>query len=89
MGLDSPISNKNGIFVSGVFSKIAIMVIHKKFLHLIPDNFSVYEFADVSNTIDGKFFYPKVGFKDDNYAVTTTILSSQKLATLHEKLLTQ
>jgi hypothetical protein len=87
MGLDMPILGGDAIFVSGVFSEVAMMVLLEAFKHMVPSNFSLYKLAPVRKAYgDAKFFYPKHGFKDDNDAVSVTMQSSLPLAVAHEQL---
>lgn len=86
LGLDSG-EQVNAIFVSGVFSKVAMMVVLDSFSKMIPKNFSQYQLCKTRNAIsDGKFFHPKVGFKDDTEAVGVTKLASTKIAQAHDEL---
>jgi len=85
MGIDS-VTEIDGIFVSGVFSQIAIMVTLDCFNDLIPNNFSTYnleENMDEKNT--SKIFFPKKGFIDCTEAVGITKIFSAKLSLAHDK----
>ena len=85
LGLDSDVSDADKIFVSGVFSQTAVMVLLEDFVHLVPVNFSIYKLAkNKDDASDAKLFYPKTGFSDDNSAVVITLMASQKLAAAHE-----
>jgi hypothetical protein len=84
LGLDS-FNRANGIFVAGVFSRIAIMVLHENFVHLVPQNFSQYNLADTLDiTSHQKNFFPQTGFKDDTDAVAITLNSAQALSKAHD-----
>ena len=86
MGFDS-VNNKDCIFVSGVFSKIAIMVFLDIFVEEIPSNFCIYRlFSKRENFGYIKTFYPKVGFKTCTDAVGITRLCSIRLSELHDNL---
>jgi hypothetical protein len=85
LGLDSGVRELDGIFVAGVFSEVAMMVLLKDFAYMVPQHFSLYELASTKDASDdAKLFHPKVGFKDDNEAVFFTKLSSEELAKAHE-----
>jgi hypothetical protein len=87
MGLDSGIQELDAIFVSGVFSEIAVMVLLEDFVQMVPDNFSIYRLAAKRDaSAYAKFFYPKVGFQNDNEAVCVTLFSSINLAKAHDNL---
>jgi hypothetical protein len=84
LGLDS-INRANGICVAGVFSRIAIMVLHQNFVHLVPPNFSQYSLADSLNLVSHqKCFYPQTGFKDDTEAVSITWDAGRALSKAHD-----
>lgn len=85
LGLDSEVSVIDGIFVSGVFSETALMVLLSDFAHMVPRNFSMYSMAVKIDAVrDGKLFHPKIGFADDNKAVLVTMTASRKLKAAHE-----
>ncbi|WP_319408814.1 hypothetical protein [uncultured Desulfosarcina sp.] len=84
MGIDSHTSC-DAVFVSGVFSKIAIMVLLDPFIFLLPNNFSYYRLANKRDaSSEAKLFYPKVGFVDDVEAVGVTYLASKPIAKAHD-----
>ena len=84
MGIDSKTSG-DAVFVSGVFSKIAIMVLLDPFVSLLPPNFSYYHLASKRDaSSEAKLFYPKVGFVDDVEAVGFTYLASIPIAKAHD-----
>jgi hypothetical protein len=84
MGIDSD-PELDAIFVSGVFSKIAVMVLLDTFIHLLPEAFSYYRLAPRKETVSGaKLFYPQVGFKDDVEAVGVTLLASKLIEKAHD-----
>jgi hypothetical protein len=85
MGLDSH-GEIDGIFVSGVFSRTAMMVVLAPFQHLIPQQFSSYRLAPVGGRADGdaKLLYPKTTFLTDTELVGVTWLYSRKLTAAHE-----
>lgn len=75
----------SAIFVSGVFAKLAVMVVLQLFEHLIPDRFSQYRLKPKADALSGaKLFYPQVGFKRCIEAVGVTWLVSKKLTILHD-----
>jgi len=85
MGIDSsPL--KDAIFVSGVFSKIAIIVTLNLFEDLIPSCYSIYKMASKRDELSNvKLFYPQYGFKDDVKAVGKTVLISRILSKKHDQ----
>lgn len=84
MGLDS-FSELSGIFVSGVFSKLAIITSHSKFDYYIPKNYTKYHLSSKLNKNDkSKVFLPKTGFINDTDAVYITMMISKYLQYLHE-----
>jgi len=72
MGLDSW-NEANAIFVAGVFSRVALMVLESQFATEVPRQFSTYRLAD-RNAPDRntKLFYPQTGFPDCTQAVRVT-----------------
>ena len=84
LGIDSRCQH-NAIFVSGVFSRVAIMVVLALFDHLIPARFSRYRLAAKRDAISGaKLFYPQTGFPLCTEAVGVTTLASLNLTRLHD-----
>lgn len=84
IGLDS-YTNFSGLFVAGVFSKLAIMTSYGLFDKYIPNNFSKYTLANKQNKKKKtKVFFPATGFEDDVEAVSMTIYASQILQKLHD-----
>lgn len=85
LGIDS-YTEVDAIFVSGVFSNIAIMVLRDYFAHLVPNNFSLFPFLPSKDiTCNAKLFHPKVGFRDDTEAVWITKISSIGLLKAHDE----
>ena len=85
MGIDA-VTEHDAIFVSGVFSRIAVMVLHAKFENLVPGQFARYRLASKRHDLHaGKLFYPPVAFKDDVEAVSVTALSSIGLSDMHDQ----
>lgn len=72
LGIDSW-NEHSGIFVAGVFSRIAVMVLENQFEEYIPPQFSKYRLKPLM-ALDRavKFFYPKTGFLDCVEAVGVT-----------------
>ncbi len=86
MGLDSATLH-DAIFVSGVFSRIAIMGVLDPFEDLIPDQFGRYRLAAKRDPLyAGKLYYPPTSFRDDLEAVQVTRLASVRLSLAHDKL---
>ena len=84
MGIDSH-TEKDAVFVSGVFSRIAMMVILDFCVPLLPSAYSYYHLAAKKDpSSQAKLFYPKVGYKDDVEAVGETYLASQSIAKAHD-----
>jgi hypothetical protein len=85
MGIDSH-NEENAIFVSGVFSRIALMVVSREAIHLIPKNFSIHllDYRVEHSLLHAKTFHPKIGFKDDTEAVGVTKSCSKSLQEYHE-----
>ena len=86
MGLDS--SNQvDAIFVSGVFSKIAILVVRDIFQSMIPNKFGSYRLASKRDSLStGKLFYPPSSFHDELEAVGETWMASVPLSEAHDQL---
>ncbi len=87
IGIDSE-NRVNRIFVSGVFCRLAIVVLLSRFASTLPAAFSVYRFPIVADDKleNAKLFYPKIGFATDIDAVGVTRSISPSLADLHDKL---
>jgi hypothetical protein len=84
VGIDS-FNEVNAVFVAGVFSRVAMMVLFRDFENYVPPNFSLYGLLpELDLTAHQKIFFPKTGFKDDTDAVTITKLSAIKLSQLHD-----
>jgi hypothetical protein len=85
LGLDSQLAETNAIFVSGVFSKLAVMVVLDTFADRIPSQFSRCALAATPDAVsDAKLFFPETGFYDDTQAVVVTASCSVELDALHE-----
>ena len=86
MGIDSE-NQCNCIFVSGVFSRVAIVVLLSNFSGLLPKEYSVYHFEPTAREVTehASLFRPRVGFQNDVEAVGTTRLISLELSRLHDK----
>jgi hypothetical protein len=86
MGLDSPLTKTNAIFVSGVFSDVAIMVLLAEAAELVPVQFTQHRLSETPDIAsDSKLIFPKTGFRDDNEAVMVTANCSFPLVEVHEK----
>ncbi|HRN97365.1 MAG TPA: hypothetical protein PLZ58_02890 [Candidatus Saccharibacteria bacterium] len=84
MGIDS-YNKHSAVFVSGVFSKLAIIVSLEKYSNHIPANFSKYRLLEKrrpGTTVTA--FKPGIGFQDDNAAVDITRNVSPELSRLHD-----
>lgn len=85
MGIDSS-TQVDAIFVSGVFSKIAIMVVRELFQSMIPSKFECYRLAPRRDQLcSGKLFFPPNSFQDDVEAVGETYAASVLLSKAHDK----
>jgi hypothetical protein len=85
MGIDST-TEYDAIFVSGVFSKIAIMSVLEYFRGQIPEYFDTYQLNNQRDKIsDMKIFFPKAGYEDDNFAVYNVVTESKYLSELHDQ----
>jgi hypothetical protein len=82
IGLDSPITKHNAIFVSGVFYKFAIMSIASRFSHLVPGNFTVFRLK-MAPDHERRYLLP-TGFPNASEAVGVTVKCSIALAEAHE-----
>ena len=86
MGVDSD-TKYDAIFASGVFSRIAMMVVLEPFGHLIPPQFGKFRLAPKRDSLHaGKLFYPPTSFKDDVEAVGLTVMASSLLSRAHDEL---
>jgi hypothetical protein len=84
MGIDSNTS-LDAVFVSGVFYKIALMVLLDQFISMVPTNFSIYHLSSrMDSTTHAKLFFPKAGFVDDIEAVGVTYFASKQIAEAHD-----
>lgn len=72
MGLDSW-NEASAVFVAGVFSRVAIMVLESQFEAHVPSQFSLYRLADRDGADrSAKLLYPAVGFRNCVEAVGVT-----------------
>lgn len=86
MGVDSA-TEHDAIFVSGVFSRIALMVLLSDFANLVPDHFGRIRLAPANRRAHaGKMFYPPTSFRDDVEAVGVTYHASVELSKAHDDL---
>ncbi len=84
MGLDSW-TRLSAIYVAGVFSRVAVMVLLQKFEDQVPDNFSIYRLSPVgAPDRDARLFHPKVGFRSCVEAVKRTREAALFLSYAHE-----
>jgi hypothetical protein len=84
VGLDSSITDFNGIFVAGVFCRTAIMVLLDGFAHLVPPNFGKYHLAATPASPDEKAFFPPTGFETCRDAIIVTTAAAEVLTREHE-----
>ncbi|MHC4060175.1 MAG: hypothetical protein ACYSR6_01005 [Planctomycetota bacterium] len=85
MGVDSH-TEINAIFVSGVFSKVAVLVSLSCFDYLIPDEFTKYRFAPQRDALsEAKLFYPKTNFRSCIDAIVVTKNCSDALSEAHDE----
>lgn len=84
MGIDSTITDRNCLFVSGVFSKVAIIITLSDYKHKVPSEFSLYDFGETPIDRDAKVFFPSEGFEFTDIAVQKTQEVSFILNVLHE-----
>lgn len=80
LGIDSH-GDLDAIFVSGVFSRTAMMVVLSDCMHLVPKGFRIYRLASKRDepTGDAKFFCPRTAYETDTELVGVTIVASQAL----------
>jgi hypothetical protein len=88
MGIDS-FNVHNAIFVSGVFSRIAILVSLSLLDDEIPAVFSKYQLAPnrEHSTATAKLFFPGVGFPTCTVAIGMMKAISPVLSRLHDEYL--
>jgi hypothetical protein len=84
MGLDSW-NDTSAIYVAGVFSRVALMVLLRQFASEVPKNFSFYQLADLhAADREAKLFFPAVGFATCVEAVGVTAKHAAMLSYAHE-----
>ncbi|MBI4005049.1 MAG: hypothetical protein HY356_00160 [Gammaproteobacteria bacterium] len=84
MGIDSW-NEYSAVFVAGVFSRVAIMVLFRQFEPYVPPQFSLYRFSEHNAPDrDAKLFYPTIGFRDCVEAVNVTKNSALYLSHIHD-----
>jgi hypothetical protein len=85
MGLDSECEH-NALFVSGVFSRLAIMIVLKDFTSMVPPQFSKYRLLDKRKPPeqDPKLFFPATRFATCTDAVATAVAASGPLGEAHD-----
>lgn len=84
MGIDSGVSDHDGLFVSGVFGRTALMVSLSMFDYLIPAWFGIYRLKEKPDTSDAATFFPPMCFPHSSNAVTVTKEISAKIKAAHE-----
>jgi hypothetical protein len=84
MGLDSS-NRSNAVFVSGVFSRIAMMSTLRVFSYGLPDGFTVIQLPSVTAADgDTKLYFPRVGFPTCTEAVVYMRQNAPQLALQHD-----
>ena len=85
MGIDSDCEH-NALFVSGVFSRIAMMVVLENFTSIVPRQFSKYRLATkrIPPESDAKLFFPATCFATCTDAVGVTFTCSARLREAHD-----
>jgi len=84
MGLDS-FNEVSAVFVAGVFSRIAIMVLLAKFISHVPSQYSIYRFSPIdARDRHAKLFYPSATFPSCVEAVGITKSIAARLSELHD-----
>jgi hypothetical protein len=81
MGMNSK-TQQDAIFVAGVFSRIAMMVVLEPFESLMPPQFRRHRFSGSLGT--ARLFYPPNAFRDDVEAVGVTAVASVELSRRHD-----
>lgn len=86
MGIDSSNAH-NAVFVSGVFSRVAILVSLSLFEDAIPPVFSKYRFAPhrEHSAARAKLFYPAIGFPTCTAAIGLMKSISPHFSRLHDE----
>jgi hypothetical protein len=86
MGIDS-MNVHNAVFVSGVFSRVAAIVMLSAFDDEVPDVFTKYHLHPKRDPVQGsaKLFFPKVGFPTCTQAVGLLLALSPHISQLHDE----
>jgi hypothetical protein len=86
MGVDA-VTEHDAIFVSGVFSRIAMMIVLDQFEVMMPMQFERYHLAQKRDPLHAvKVCYPRRSFRDDVEAVVVTTVASRPLSIAHDRL---
>ena len=85
LGIDS-MNVHNAVFVSGVFSRIAVLVQMSMFDDEVPDSFSKYHLHAKRDAMQGdaKLFFPKTGFRTCTDAIILLKAISPHISDLHD-----
>ena len=84
MGIDA-VTQVDAVFVSGVFLRIAMMVVIDRFAELVPAQFLKYRLAERrSSLLSGRLIHPPTSFRDDVEAVGVTAIASRALSQAHD-----
>lgn len=86
LGIDS-MNVHNAIFVSGVFSRIAVVVLMTMFEDELPGSFSKYHLHPKREPVQGdaKLFFPKTGFRTCTDAINLLVAISPNISRLHDE----
>jgi hypothetical protein len=85
MGIDAD-TEHDAMFVSAVFSRLAMMVSLSLFEDLIPRQYDRYHLAPARDvSLQQKIFFPRVGFEHGDEAVNVSITSSRMLSAAHDE----
>lgn len=84
MGIDSGLSDKQAIFVSGVFGKTSLMVGLTTFSDMIPNCYGKYNLVEAGPISANDRYYPPVCFPFAGDAISMTMSVSEPLVKAHE-----
>jgi hypothetical protein len=86
LGIDSECEH-NALFVSGVISRLAIMVVLNDFISMVPPQFTKYRLSPkrVPSEHDAKLFVPATRFATCTDAVAVTVRASGPLGKAHDE----
>jgi hypothetical protein len=84
MGLDTDVGGLDGIFVSGVFGKTAMMVGLSIFDDLVPACLEKHKLRQTASTDDDPRFFPPICFPRSGDAISMMVEASAALKGAHE-----